>query len=102
MSRLGTKDPQEQRKRASSSRNFEGVSMITIAMSKKVSLLAVCLLALAPAGFAQAVYGSLYGTVTDPTGAIIPNATVTVPDISKGTSDTATTKPSRDYTATHL
>ena len=36
-------------------------------------------------GFGQAVYGSLYGTITDNTGAIIPNAKVTVTDVSKGT-----------------
>jgi hypothetical protein len=27
---------------------------------------------------AQAVYGSIFGTITDSTGAVIPNATVTV------------------------
>jgi len=37
---------------------------------------------------AQAVYGSLYGTVTDNTGAAIPNATVTVTDEAKGTTVT--------------
>ena len=35
---------------------------------------------------AQAIYGSVYGTVTDNTGAAIPNATITVTDKSKGTS----------------
>ncbi len=37
------------------------------------------------AGYGQAVYGSLYGTISDNTGAIIPNAKVTVTDVSKGT-----------------
>ena len=36
-------------------------------------------------GFAQAVYGSLYGTITDNTGAIIPNAQITVTNVNKGT-----------------
>ena len=40
-------------------------------------------------GHAQAIYGSLYGTVTDNTGAIVPNAKVTVTDVSKGTESTA-------------
>ena len=35
---------------------------------------------------AQAIYGSVYGTITDKTGAAIPNATITVTDQSKGTS----------------
>jgi len=38
--------------------------------------------------FAQAVFGSIVGTVTDPTGAVVPNATVVVTDVSKGTSQT--------------
>jgi len=36
-------------------------------------------------GHAQAVYGSLFGTVLDNTGAVVPNAKVTVTDVAKGT-----------------
>jgi hypothetical protein len=36
-------------------------------------------------GYAQAIYGSLYGTVQDTTGAVVPNAKVTVKDVTKGT-----------------
>src|SRR5258708_31529428 len=36
-------------------------------------------------GNAQAIYGSLFGTVLDNTGAVVPNAKVTVTDDSKGT-----------------
>ena len=39
---------------------------------------------------AQSVYGSIFGTVTDKSGAAIPGATVTVTDVSKGTVVTAT------------
>lgn len=39
----------------------------------------------ASAGYGQAVYGSLFGTITDNTGAIIPNAKVTVTNVNKGT-----------------
>jgi len=57
-------------------------------MSRQVRLgvlfLAVALLG-GRTGFGQAVYGSLFGTITDNTGAIIPNAKVTVTDVSKGT-----------------
>src|SRR5260221_3264021 len=42
-------------------------------------------------GFAQAVYGSLYGTVTDSSGAVVPNAKVTVTDTAKGTPTVVTT-----------
>ena len=34
-------------------------------------------------GHAQAIYGSLYGTVLDNTGAVVPNAKVTVTDVSQ-------------------
>lgn len=39
---------------------------------------------------AQTVTGSIYGTVADPTGAVIPNATITVTEI--GTNEAHTTK----------
>lgn len=63
-------------------------------------VLAVC--ALNPSAIAQAVYGSIFGTVTDASGAAIPNATITVTDISKATSITTQTGPSGDYRAEHL
>lgn len=66
-------------------------------------LLLLGLLLLLPLqSFGQAVYGSIFGTVTDATGAVIPNAKVTVTDVRKGTSDTYTTNGSGNYTATHL
>ncbi len=34
---------------------------------------------------AQSVYGSVFGTVSDKSGAVIPSATVTVTDVAKGT-----------------
>jgi len=52
--------------------------------------------------FGQAVFGSIFGTVTDPSGAVIPNAKVTVTDVRKGTSETYTTNESGNYSATHL
>jgi outer membrane receptor protein involved in Fe transport len=51
---------------------------------------------------AQAVYGSVFGTVTDPSGAAVPNAKVTVNNVTKGTSDTATTNSEGNYSVTHL
>jgi hypothetical protein len=51
---------------------------------------------------AQAVYGSILGTVTDPQGAAVPNAKVTVTDQRKGTSDQTTTNQDGNYSMTHL
>jgi Carboxypeptidase regulatory-like domain len=51
---------------------------------------------------AQAVYGSVYGTVTDVSGAAVPGATVTVTDEAKGTSVTEKTNDSGGYTIEHL
>jgi hypothetical protein len=74
-------------------------------ISRPVFVLAMCacasLLFLPPAR-SQAVYGSIFGTVTDQSGAAIPNATVTVTDEAKGTVVTTTTNASGDYTVAHL
>ena len=51
---------------------------------------------------AQAVYGSIFGTVIDKSGAAIPNASITVTDITKGTSTTATANASGLYRVEHL
>jgi len=51
---------------------------------------------------AQSVYGSIFGTVTDKTGAAIPGATVTVKDEAKGTVVTATSNAAGDYSVPHL
>jgi hypothetical protein len=48
-------------------------------------MLLAALLLVGRFGHAQAIYGSLFGTVLDNTGAVVPNAKVTVTDDSKGT-----------------
>jgi hypothetical protein len=50
----------------------------------------------------QAIYGSIYGQVTDSTGAGIPNATVTVNDVDKGTSVQTTSSSIGEYSVNHL
>ena len=69
-------------------------------------LFAVCAFAAAlvfsTSSYAQAVYGSIYGTVTDATGAVIPNATITVTDVSKGTSVVVKSNESGEYQVQHL
>ncbi len=60
---------------------------------QKVSLIVLFLflcLGFVTATFGQAVYGSIFGTVTDATGAAVPNATVTITNI--GTNVVVTTK----------
>src|SRR5271157_3414092 len=59
------------------------------------------LLLIRPAS-AQSVYGSIFGTVTDSTGAAVAGATVTVKDEAKGTLVTATSNGSGDYSVPHL
>lgn len=55
-----------------------------------------------PVALGQAVYGSVIGTVTDPSGAAVPNAKVTVTSQTKDVSTTATTNESGNYDVTHL
>src|SRR5437870_13490491 len=50
----------------------------------------------------QAVYGSIFGTVTDPQGNAVAGAKVTVTSITKNTTDETTTNESGLYTVLHL
>ena len=77
-------------------------------MAKQISIavvVAICisLMTLTPQPvWGQAVYGSILGTVTDPQGAAVANAKVTVTNQRKGTSDTTTTNGDGNYSVTHL
>src|SRR5258705_889905 len=67
------------------------------ALGNKLPLLflgLVLITGLAHETYAQAVYGSISGTVTDAQGAVIPDATVTITSTERNTSDTATTNNS--------
>ncbi|GGA72596.1 hypothetical protein GCM10011507_25270 [Edaphobacter acidisoli] len=71
--------------------------------AKTLALLsALFLLASTPAAFGQAVYGSVYGTVTDSTGAVVPGASIVVNDESKGTSVTVQSNGTGDFNVQHL
>ena len=50
----------------------------------------------------QAVYGNIIGTVTDPTGASVANAPITVKDLDRGKVYQTTTNASGNYEQTHL
>src|SRR5579871_3451595 len=73
-------------------------------LKKSIWWLALCLLALASGTlFAQtAGTGALTGTVTDPTGAVIPNVTVTATNADTGQERTATTSAAGAYTISLL
>src|SRR5436853_7603840 len=63
-------------------------------------LAAICLCVSAPA-FAQ-FNGSIQGTVQDPTGAVIPGATITVTNQATGVVSTVTSDSSGLYRVDHL
>ncbi len=51
---------------------------------------------------AQQVFGSVYGTVTDSSGAAVANARVSIRDINKGTETAVQTNESGNYTKGQL
>jgi carboxypeptidase family protein/TonB-dependent receptor-like protein len=59
------------------------------------------LLACAPA-FSQGNQGRILGTITDKTGGVVSNATVTVLDVERGVSRTLTTDDAGEYSAPQL
>src|SRR5437868_3045118 len=71
------------------------------ALAAVVSLVLFCSL-WTSAAFGQAVYGSILGTVTDPSGAAVPNAKVVVTSQTKSTVVETTTNDSGNYSVTHL
>ena len=66
------------------------------------ALLLACLAVLALPAWAQVYSGSLTGVVTDPTGAVVPGAKVTVTDVTKGYAHSATTDGVGRYLVTNL
>ena len=52
--------------------------------------------------YAQAVYGTIAGTISDPQGASISGASITVTNIAQNVTTTAKTNDSGHYEATHL
>ena len=51
---------------------------------------------------AQTVYGSIFGTITDPQGAAVISAEVTITSVQKGTEFQTRTNDVGNYTVTHL
>lgn len=63
-----------------------------------LSLFLVC----ASVALAQLTTGTISGTVSDPSGAAVPGATVTVKNVDTGISRTTTTGPTGRYEAPNL
>jgi len=68
----------------------------------RVVIIAACAVFLTTAGYAQAVYGTIFGSVVDNTGAAIPGATISITDTNKGTTVTATANEAGEFTIGHL
>ncbi len=69
---------------------------------RALAIVLVWMLASSAALFGQATTGSIYGTVTDPAGAVLPAATVTVKNVHTAETKTAKTSPTGDYTFVFL
>lgn len=83
-------------------RQFASPRLISPALIAPAILLFLAMTVGVPRSFAQAVFGSIVGTATDPTGAVIPNATVVVTDVSKGTTQTVQSNGSGNYSVSRL
>src|SRR5664279_915769 len=81
----------------SSSQQFLEVHMI-----RQLSLRLLCVTLLtvfsAPLVMAQNESGTIMGAVTDPTGAVVPGAAVTIVDLGTNTTRTAKTGPNGEHT----
>jgi len=71
-------------------------------MLKRIVTICSCFCLLVASALAQAVFGNIVGTVTDPSGAAVPNAKVTIKDVGKGINYSLVTNPTGNYAQTHL
>jgi hypothetical protein len=79
---------------------------MTLCARRPAAFFALCLAfaCLVPVGSArgQAVSGSIFGTVTDPAGAVVPDVTVTIRDLDRGIDYQVRTISDGNYIQTHL
>jgi hypothetical protein len=71
-------------------------------MIRRVLFVVLALLSLSPNVFAQAVYGSIAGTVTDPSGGVLPGVTVTITSTDRKTVDSVVTNEAGQYVKERL
>src|SRR5271168_5398204 len=79
-------------------KSFQGMPALPTLLVKIAWCCIVALLAMAPVAVAQDVQSAtVVGTVTDPTGAVVPNATVTVMNMATNVTARATTNAEGAY-----
>src|SRR3954471_15777937 len=72
-------------------------------MSGKNLLLIITLgLLLSVSALGQAIYGNITGTITDPAGAVVPDAHVAIHDVDRGVDYDTVANTSGNFTQTHL
>jgi hypothetical protein len=83
---------------------FQGEDMSCIRKGYLFIALSLCALTVSLCGisWAQQVFGSIIGTVTDPSGSAVANAKVTISEVNKGTSSDTMTNESGQYTKGQL
>lgn len=79
-----------------------GILLRTKSRSAICILFLAFLIAIEAKMFGQAVFGSISGTVTDSSGAVVPSASVIISDVAKGTSQTVSSDASGFYRADRL
>jgi len=78
------------------------MSICKISSSAFVTLIVLALIGCAVDGFSQAETGQIAGTVPDPTGAVIPNAKITVKSVTTGLERQTVTTSAGTYAVTNL
>ncbi len=68
----------------------------------RVLLFSAIAILVASIGFAQATSGNIAGTVEDATGAALPNATITITDLDRGTVYNVQSSSDGNFSQTHL
>ncbi len=71
-------------------------------LPKLILAIAMVLLCIAPVSAQLAGKGAIKGTITDSSGALVPNATVTATSTTRGTSLSVTSTASGDFQVTPL
>src|SRR5213594_3130906 len=78
------------------------MSICKISSSAFVTLIVLALIGCAVDGFSQAETGQIAGTVLDPTGAVIPNAKITVKSVATGLERQTMSTSAGTYAVTNL
>src|SRR5437660_12858341 len=81
-------------------RNAMRTKCVVVLMA--MAVLGLSCIVCTPVALGQAVYGSVLGTVTDPQGAAVAGAKVTVINKRKGTKDTSNTNADGNFSFKHL